>query len=422
MLRFTVTRLRTAASAGASCNGFAFQSQKRSRVFPKPLRFYGTNAIDVDPVSLQMIKYALGHARSQKSDESYAQGLLVLEQCLSGNLREGTDTSRGMVLLAMSSLLSERGNIDEAIEKLETIQDFSRSSLAVRVAAMEGLVGLNLELGKDDTSSVLADKCLRLFRSSESETEYCTDGGVLEARAKAGKGLVELVLGNTESAGLCFVGSGANESCFGNVALSYGEYLHAIGNFSRAELFYQKAIRGVSETRDFVDPCILSTCNMLPEEVLLGASCALGQLRAHARFFGDAEDVLTRALTQAEECYGLHHPKVGIILTCIALMFRHKAKLEFSSTLLIQEGLYRRAIELLKSPPLESEECKVDRRDIIALARGGYADVLCVQQNRKAEGERMRKWAETEWGNHRLSLAEALEFELPDPTLIQRCQ
>ncbi|XP_043712868.1 uncharacterized protein LOC122661489 [Telopea speciosissima] len=132
MLRFTGTRLRTAASAGARSNGLAFQSRKRSLVFSKPFRFYGTNAPDVDPVSLQMIKYALDHARSQKSDESYAQGLLVLEQCLSGNLREGTDTSRGMVLLAMSSLLSERGKIDEAIEKLETIQDLSRSSLALR--------------------------------------------------------------------------------------------------------------------------------------------------------------------------------------------------------------------------------------------------------------------------------------------------
>lgn len=44
--------------------------------------------------------------------ESYAQGLLVLEQCLSTQLGEGKDppdeNSRGMVLLAMSSMLSER--------------------------------------------------------------------------------------------------------------------------------------------------------------------------------------------------------------------------------------------------------------------------------------------------------------------------
>ena len=86
-----------------------------------------------------MINYALSHARSQKSgsslfhfylyfkislfffnllflyfvhfvEESYGQGLLVLEQCLSTQLSEGQDAenSRGLVLLAMSTLCSER--------------------------------------------------------------------------------------------------------------------------------------------------------------------------------------------------------------------------------------------------------------------------------------------------------------------------
>lgn len=36
-------------------------------------------------------------------------------------------------------------------------------------------------------------------------------------------------------------------------------------------------------------------------------------------------------------CVGSHHPKVGVVLTCIALMFRRKAMLEHSSSLLIQE-------------------------------------------------------------------------------------
>ena len=34
---------------------------------------------------------------------------------------------------------------------------------------------------------------------------------------------------------------------------------------------------------------------------------------------------------------GPHHPKVGVILTCIALLFRRKAIKERSSSLLIQE-------------------------------------------------------------------------------------
>ena len=40
---------------------------------------------------------------------------------------------------------------------------------------------------------------------------------------------------------------------------------------------------------------------------------------------------------------------------------------------------------------------------------GGYAEILCLQQNRKAEGERMRQWAEAAWKNRRLSLTEALD-------------
>ncbi|KAL5991820.1 hypothetical protein ACLOJK_012731 [Asimina triloba] len=51
----------------------------------------------------------------------------------------------------------------------------------------------------------------------------------------------------------------------------------------------------------------------------------------------------------------------------------------------------------------------IDKRDIVALARGGYGQILSIQQNRRGEGERMRKWAESIWKNRRLSLAEALE-------------
>lgn len=40
---------------------------------------------------------------------------------------------------------------------------------------------------------------------------------------------------------------------------------------------------------------------------------------------------------------------------------------------------------------------------------GGYAETLCVQQNRKAEGEKLRSLAESAWRNPRLSLAEALD-------------
>ena len=41
---------------------------------------------------------------------------------------------------------------------------------------------------------------------------------------------------------------------------------------------------------------------------------------------------------------------------------------------------------------------------------GGYAEALCVQQNRKDEGEKMKRWAEAAWRNNHSSLTEALKI------------
>ncbi|KAG2690613.1 hypothetical protein I3760_09G195300 [Carya illinoinensis] len=382
---------------------------------PPPFRLLhdGINGADANPVARQMINYAISHARSQKSDESYAQGLLILEQCLSTQSSEVPDAenSRGLVFLAMSTLLSERGDFSEAIEKLQRIQDLKHSSLGIKVAAMEALVGLHLELGQDDTSTVVADKCLELV---EKDVPKAGGGNplVLSVRAKAAKGFVELIRGDLQLAETFLQGREETEGSTGSVVLSYGEFLHATQNLSLAKEIYQKVIQGVAENKDFSDLNAVAACNMSSAEVLLAATCALGQLEAHMGNFGGAEEILTRALSTAEDHFGSHHPKVGAVLTCIALMFRRKAMQERSSSLLIQEGLYRKAIELLKAPQLETDdrEAKVDRRDIVALARGGYAEALCVQQNRKAEGEKMKTWAEAAWRNSRLSLAEALEI------------
>lgn len=47
--------------------------------------------------------------------------------------------------------------------------------------------------------------------------------------------------------------------------------------------------------------------------------------------------------------------------------------------------------------------------------QGGYAEALRVQQSRKAEGERLKQWAETTWGNCWMSLGEALELSESSP-------
>ncbi|PIA54679.1 hypothetical protein AQUCO_00900918v1 [Aquilegia coerulea] len=327
-------------------------------IFPSlsTIRFYASDAVESKgqgvsssssscgglnlPVALQMINYGLGLARAKKSSESYAQGLFVMEQCLSATSPSTeSENTKGVIKLAMSKLLSESGDLNEAIETLQKIQDLGNSSLGVKVAAMEGLIGLKLELGEDITSSELAEKCVELLKTGSEDSQ--TSSGeyeVLQARANGIKGLVELVNGSIENAGACFQ---EDKGLSGNVMLSHGELLHATGNLASAKEFYQKAIQEIPEVDSFGDLHSLTTCNMVPVEVLLGATCALGQLEAHSGNFSDAEEILTRALTKAEEHFGSHHPKVGVILTCIALMFRHKAKLEHSSALLIQEKGYR---------------------------------------------------------------------------------
>ncbi|KAK3226336.1 hypothetical protein Dsin_006198 [Dipteronia sinensis] len=408
--RSTTHLFRTIRFPGPTSHGFV---SPPLRLLHDETNINGPNS---NPVVLQMINYALSHARSQKSGDSYGQGLLVLEQCLSTQPSEGqcAENWRGIALLAMSTLLYERGNFSEAIEKLQRAENLKQSSLGVRVAAMEALVGLHLQSGEDDTSSVVADNCLGLLRRFKPESGR-GDYSMVNARTNAVKGLVELIHGDIESAESYFKEFQENEICNGSAALSYGEYLHATRNYSLAKEFYQKVIEVLAEKKDFSDLNALGSCNMALEEVSLTANFALGQLEAHMGNFADAEEILTRALTKTEELFGSNHPKVGVVLTCLALMFRNKAAQERSSAILIQEGLYRRALEFLKAPPLESEgeETKIDRRDIVALARGGYAETLCVQQNRKGEGEKMQRWAEAAWRNCRMSLAEALDFSAP---------
>ncbi|VVB12917.1 unnamed protein product [Arabis nemorensis] len=370
--------------------------------YSTPLRsIHGEISVpNTNHVAIQMVNYALSHARSQRSDESYAQGMLVLEQCFGNqsNDDQASQDSKATVLLAI-------GNINEAIERLKQVMTLTLSSLAIRAVAVEALVGLLIQTGQDDASLNVADEFLELVK------ERGNDENLLDvvAIAKAIKGLAELVKGSIESAESLFRGLETHEICKGNIALSYGEFLHATGNFEMAKEMYQKAIQGVADTKES-----MSSCNMNLKAVSLAAKFALGQLESHIGNFGDAEETLTSALTSAEEHYGHNHPKVGVILTGVALMYRNKAKQERSSSILIQEGLFRRALELMKAPPLDSEGIiNMETQEVMALARCGYAELLLIQENRKSEGEKMKSWAESAWRNKRISLSEALTLSEP---------
>lgn len=377
-------------------------------------RFYGSSSNSADATAMEMINYARVHSRPPNAT-LYPEALRVLEQGLS--IFQGGDASTanaaGRLLLAMATLYADRGDIRGAAEKLKQVSDMTYSSIEIRVAALEALTGLHLRMHQNVMASDYGDRCLRLLENAEIKT----DGEKLQAlemRAKAIKGLVELACGRVDSAESYFAGWNANaiknRNGLGAVALAYAEFIHVTGNFPLAKQLYELALE-LSGTEKTVDMLVPSAAAMVPEEVQLGAACALGQLATHSGHFDEAEQRLTQVLKKAEEYYGEHNQKVGIVLSCIADMFGHKGKSEGASYFLIQEGLYRRSLEMLKAPSLDQEGIskEIDQRDVIALARGGYAQLLSPQLNRAGEAEKMSKWANAIWENSRTTLAKVLE-------------
>ncbi|KAK2414374.1 hypothetical protein P8452_59842 [Trifolium repens] len=384
---------------------------------PSPISFRSFNtglALDkslaVDDV-VRMSNYALRQARSEKSVGSYGMGYLVLKHCLSTELTEGNDpkheNSKGIALLAMSTLFCERGDYVDAIEQLNGVQELSNSYLGIRVAAYEAQAGLHLELEQDDMASEVADKCIELVENEKTE-----DYEALNVRARALKGLTELVKGDINSAEPYFDESLRNKLCEGTAALSYAELQQTRQNYTLAKEIYQNVLKGASELEKSGN-VYLGGGNMNMEGLMMQAMCGLGQLESHLRNFRNAEEHLTKALAKAELIYGETHPKVGVILTSMALIYRRKAIEEKSSSLVVQEGLYKKVAKILKFPTAESEGTdtaapSVKRNDIVALASGGLAEVLNVQENRRSEGEKMKKLSESLWKNTRMSLDDLL--------------
>ncbi|KQK05932.1 uncharacterized protein LOC100845589 [Brachypodium distachyon] len=390
---------------------------------PRPPRTRHCAAVgDTQPerVAAEMVRYSLGGARHQSSPE---EAMRILEQGAS-NLQGGAEGSAeavGTLMLAMSTLLYRSGRRQEAMEKLKATQQVAPSA-AFRVAAWEALMGLRMEAGQDISSLMSPNDSVDL--SIKDEDIRWSNQDHLKFRVDAIRGLAALLNGDIESAQTFFGGSkdycaGVGHNQTENAVFSYGEYLHCAGDFPLATKMYEKVLEAAS-TED-ISGNLLAAGNMVPEEVSLGATCSYGQLLSHSGKFGEAEDYLTRALQKAEEQFGSNHPKVGIVLTCVARMYKLKAKSEGSSSIMVQEGLYRKALEVLKAPAINSEDTRrqMDWRDIISLARGEYAELLLIQSNRKVEGERMKEWAEDAWKNRRLTLVQALEFsELSKPAVV----
>jgi len=61
-----------------------------------------------------------------------------------------------------------------------------------------------------------------------------------------------------------------------NAAVSYGEYLHCVGDFPMATQVYESVLEAAR--MEDMSGNLLAAGNMVPEEVSLGATCSYGQL------------------------------------------------------------------------------------------------------------------------------------------------
>ncbi|QCE11761.1 hypothetical protein DEO72_LG10g2998 [Vigna unguiculata] len=409
-------RIATKLSSRASSSSF---SALKANPFPTNLSLLPTSSFRpftigleleshmVVPDAINMINYALNQWRRERSLGAYRMGLTVLKHCISSELTEGRESkrenSKGMAMLAMSTMLYERGEYTEAIEKLDDVQELTNSYLGVRVAALETQAGLYLEMGQDDLASAVADKCMEVVQNQRQSKDFEFQRKDFEAhfiRAKALKGLIELVNGNVDSAEDFFDEPLDEKYWDGTAGLSYAEFLHKKQNYSLAKEVYRSVILGAVQVRRAGNP-YLGAGNMSVNELIVGSICALGQLEAVMGNFSWAEYELGRALTEAEEAYGGDFPVPFVLPQHLSLS--------------LIMGLYRKVMDILKVP---SEETKtegaapfVDRSDIAALARGAYAEVLSVQEKRKGEGEEMKNLAESLWKHRKMSLADALDTD-----------
>uniref|UniRef100_J3M4Q9 Kinesin light chain n=1 Tax=Oryza brachyantha TaxID=4533 RepID=J3M4Q9_ORYBR len=210
------------------------------------------------------------------------------------------------------------GRRQDAKERLKATSQVAPA--AFRVAACEATMGLYMEAGQvysksatstfrlDINTSVSPDNLVDI--SIKDDNIKWSEHNYLKFWVNAIKGLIALLNGESESE---------------NVVLSYGEYLHCLGDFPSATQMYERVLEALSTQN--MSGKFLSACNMIPEEVSLGATCSYGQLLSHSGKFNEAEDYLTRALKKAEEKFGANHPKVGIVLTCVARMYKLKSKI-----------------------------------------------------------------------------------------------
>ncbi|XP_024400899.1 uncharacterized protein [Physcomitrium patens] len=361
---------------------------------------------DADSIATEMIKYA---ASCRSNESAHVEAIRVLEQGRTFLLNEGSSAApaAGRVLLTLATFHCDRGECTDAVEALQVASDLKSAGLGLRVAALEALAGLCLRLHEEGSALKYAHSCGQLVMAAGDSVpkEELVE---LQFRSKA----VALL-----PASVCARHGAADTQLFEDVPKRLEEDCHraagvAVGMLSVAQCahiggylkiagdLYRRTISILQNSKESSSKVTLASCAMTPEEVQVGALAGLGQLACHVGDFDEAESKITEALTQAEKINGDKHPRVGIILACLADVYARRGKVMGSGdSFIIAEGLYRRCQDYLRSPSIDVPDTGkiVDLVDVMCLSRARYAEIIHKFPNRDEEADKIQKWASKMW-------------------------
>eukprot|EP00850_Spirogloea_muscicola_P008819 SM000048S16531 [mRNA] locus=s48:218276:223505:- [translate_table: standard] len=358
----------------------------------------------------QMIEYW----RASRSKAPYVEALRILEQGLSFLVQDGqaAGSATGRILMALATIHIDQGHFAEAGEALEKAAGIPRASYEVRAAALEALASLALRQHQDEAAMSHATCLLRLVDTADRGTGDHRLVEILRDRALTIMGFIEHIRHRLQPAEDLFKEAGAwhdEVDVPTSSVLMHAEHLHALGDMTRARDLYSTALRMTSPA---CSQAAVAAGPIAPEEVHMGSLAGLGQLACHLGEYDEAEAKLAEALSHAEEINGEKHPRVGVVLAALASVYDQRGRARGSGDVIMAEGLYRRALELLRaSEPSAYTDRDDDFVDVIALTRGRCANVLGWAKNRETEADRLRQAAKEGWageGSLENALAESL--------------
>ncbi|KAI5075342.1 hypothetical protein GOP47_0009418 [Adiantum capillus-veneris] len=353
-----------------------------------------------EATAMDMIKYA----KSLKSEEpSYSEAMRILQQGLS--FLSATDNSSshmafGRLQLSLATIHAKMSNFEAAADCLKELLNSNSAPLITKGAALEALTALCLQLHQDKVAMDYALDFGRLWEKEGALSVDSEDSRDIKYEALALRRLAEMP-NPTESSDKEVVVSTDAENVSAAAVLALAQFHHVQGNFSAAKELYEKAVinsKKEVESSEFS----LSAMSMVPEAVHVGAVAGLGQLLTVTGDFEEAEQHLTHALKETEKNKGEKDPQVGVILACIGSLYEQRGAAQGSNEMLITEGMYKSALDLMKTPPLNNVKEQGWRlAEIVALTRARLGVALAPAQYRRSEVQKLRDWVEATWKNSR---------------------